>query len=69
MKYWSPEPTDSHKKAMELRVSAEKEEKSLFLRHVEMILGSSRLQVTTNAMFRKSRAIEKAQTKKSHLMR
>lgn len=44
---------------MELRVSAEKEEKSLFLWHVEIIPGSSRRQVTTNAMFRKTRAIEK----------
>lgn len=44
---------------MELRVSAEKEEKSLFLWHVEIIPGSSCRQATTNAMFRKTRAIEK----------
>lgn len=43
MKYWSSELTDSHKKAMELQVSAEKEEKSLFLPYVEMILGSNHL--------------------------
>lgn len=43
MKYWSPELTDSHKKAMALRVSAEKEEQSLFLSHVEMSPGSTRL--------------------------